>query len=170
VKPAPQPPTKSVDGDGRPVPTWSAEAPLAVTALQWADVEGRLWCLEHNDVCRELSVYKCTEGDFEIRVEVRVPDETPAAAMQFEALRVAGAAVHASFYKTGGVPKWLHLVEVLVRGSQQVIISRVSLEGHKGELLLLHEVASHVAWVTGDRRARPASATTPVSAPWRDRP
>jgi hypothetical protein len=140
------------------------EASYSVTALAWAATQGRLWCLENAEQCRKLSVYKGTRGDYQMMIDVRVAGETSIEDMQRSALKVADHALIAAFSRMEDHAGWLQLVEIVVRDTPNVIMSRVSLEGRDHRPLSTRN--SRVAWVTGERDIRPASDETPVSTPW----
>src|SRR5688572_16478994 len=117
----------------------SAKSPYTVTAVRWADTEARLWCLENDDaqqypsdqpVCRRISVYESHDGDFEMMLEVLDKFERESNAVRQEwALRTGDDALNMAFYRMGGPPPWLQLVEILARDEHDVIMARISLEG-----------------------------------------
>lgn len=144
----------------------SPEAPYTVTALSWAATEGRLWCLENRPPCRELSVYKSYDGDYEMMIDVRVRPQESIEDAQRSALNVADQALAEAFYRMEAHASWLQLVEVVVRDTPGVIMSRISLEGHPGISSTLSAMNSRIAWVTGEGGMRPASDKTPTSTPW----
>lgn len=86
---------------GITMPT-SPERAYTVTALRWADTQGRLWCLENRNECRELSVYKSYSGNYEMMIDVVLSDEQDADEQQRTALWAADKALNEAFYRIDG--------------------------------------------------------------------
>jgi hypothetical protein len=84
---------------------------------------------------------------------------------QKRALSVADDALNKAFYRMGGAPQWIAIIEVLAGDADRAIImSRISLKGRS--LNLLSHANERIAWVTGKDRLPPPSASTPISVLW----
>jgi hypothetical protein len=111
-----------------------------------------------------LAVYRGNSGNYEMRIDVKLKEHESIDDPQVSALRIVDNALLDPFYRMKDHASWLQLVEIVVRDTPKVIMSRVSLEGRDHRPLSTRD--SRVAWVTGERDIGPASDETPVSTPW----